>query len=537
MQPALSRFLAGLMSRSGGEVACFDLDRRYTFVSDALAKVNGIPAAEHLGRTLDEVLPDIAPQIRPFFAAACSGEVVTHETRGRTANAALGERVWLEHWFPVYDEDDATVIGVGVSIADVTELRRAEERAAAHATRQKVLADFAQRALDQETTLQALFEQAVADMAGVLRLPLSRVVRVVAGSDDLEFAAGVGWGDDPSPIPGPRSHSYTDFIMSAREPVRIEDLATERRFRIPATLSARGVRSSIACGLRGPRGPWGLISGHSLELRPFTDDECAFVQELANSLSLAVAVKEAQELQRDTISIASHELRTPLTSVIGLGQHLTRRLTRSGAEESTIEMTQSLTAEAFRLNAILDRWMGFAELQSGLADHAIEHVDLRECVSRQAGSARERHGRMTVVVEVPDEPVELDTAPSKVAGVLDNLLENAARYAGEEARVVVTLLAEADRVFLSVRDNGPGVAPEHQAHLFERFYRGEGRIKGGLGVGLYVSRALAEELGGMLTVESTPGEGATFTLEVPRRAPGRGPGTPAATDTPTSPDR
>jgi len=379
--------------------------------------------------------------------------------------------------------------------------------------------------------LETLFEQATAHIAEVLDVPLSRIVRVVAGSDTLQYAASVGWGENPSPVPGPRSHSYTDFIMGAREPVRIPDLATEQRFRIPATLIERGVRSTIACGLRGPRGPWGIISGHSLVTRHFSDDECAFVHELASSLSLASAVKEAQELQRDTISIASHELRTPLTSVIGLGQHLARRLTRAGADEPTIEMARSLTTEAFRLNAILDRWMGFAELQSGLASHVVEQVDLRECVERQVRAALERHMNMDVSADVPDAPVRLSTSPDKVAGILDNLLENAARYAGGDAHVVVSLRVEGARVRLTVSDDGPGIAEPHLSHLFERFYRGEGRVKGGLGVGLYVSRALAEELGGLLTVESVVGQGATFILELPLEPPRWSGGPPPATST------
>ncbi|MGE3855673.1 MAG: ATP-binding protein [Dehalococcoidia bacterium] len=526
MHPALPRFLATLMSRSGGEVAYFDRDGRCVFVSESLAAVHGLPADAHTGRTVDELLPSIAPQMRPLLAAALRGEATTEEVRGVTANESIGERIWLEHWFPVHDDDDAAgadapVIGAGVAVTDVTEVRRAQEHAAQRVEQQRTLAAFAQAALDDEAPLADLFHLAAESIARVLDVPLSRVVRVVAGSDDLEYVAQVGWDDD-APLPGPRSHSYTDFIMHAAEPVWIPDLQAERRFRVPPTLLAHGIRSSLATGLRGTRGPWGLISAHSLTPRAFTEDERNFACELAGTLSLAIAVREAQELQRDTISIASHELRTPLTSVIGLGQHLSRRLTRSGAEESTIEMVQSLTSEAFRLNAILERWMGFAELQTGGAHHALERVDLRDCVTRQVIAARERHGQMEITVRVPDAALELETAPDTLAGILDNLLENAARYAGDAAEVEVSVAQRApDRIAIVVRDNGPGIAEAHLAHLFERFYRGAGRVKGGLGVGLYVSRGLAEELGGVLTVASRPGEGAAFTLELPLRAPRR----------------
>jgi signal transduction histidine kinase len=359
-------------------------------------------------------------------------------------------------------------------------------------------------------------------MASVLDVPLSRILRVVAGSNDLSHVASVGWGDAPLPLPGPRAHSYVDFVMSAREPVRVSDLRQEQRFRVPDVLLDRGVRSSIGCALRGPRGPWGLLSAHSLDMREFVDDECAFVNELANTLSLAIAVKEAQQLHRDTISIASHELRTPLTSVIGLGQHLGRRLSRAGAEEAIVEMATSLTSEAFRLNAIIERWMGFAELHSGSARATVQRIDLRETVLRQVNAALDRHEAMVIDARLPDEPVEIDSAPDAIAGILDNLFENAARYAGEDCEIEVALWCEPDHVLLRVRDNGPGIAESQIPHLFERFYRGNGRVKGGLGIGLYVCRALAEELGGVLTVQNAPDTGAAFTLELPMRPPRRG---------------
>jgi len=285
--------------------------------------------------------------------------------------------------------------------------------------------------------------------------------------------------------------------------------------RIPAQLIRAGVRTSIACGVRSARGPWGLISAHSLVPREFSDDELLFAQAFANCLSMAIREKEAQELHRDTVAMTSHELRTPLTSVIGLGQHLARRLRRSGAEESNVELVDALTVEAFKLDAIIDRWLAFAEMHLGLTVHRVERVDLGECVRRQTLAARERHPRMTIGEVLPDVPVELDTDRAKVAGVLDNLLENAARYAGESAHVEVRIDVVDERVRIAVHDDGPGIAPHNLPRLFERFYRGEGRIKGGLGVGLYSSRELAEEVGGMLVAASEPGAGATFTLVLP----------------------
>ena len=126
---------------------------------------------------------------------------------------------------------------------------------------------------------------------------------------------------------------------------------------------------------------------------------------------------------------------------------------------------------------------------------------------------------MTIAETLPSEPVTMETDVNKVAGILDNLLENAARYAGEAAEVRVTLHVDRENARIAVVDNGPGIPMENLPHLFDRFYRGTGRIKGGLGIGLYASRALAEDLGGVLTAASEPGEGATFLLELPIAMP------------------
>ena len=334
------------------------------------------------------MVPELADNILPLMRAALMGHATANEVHGRTRNLAQGERTWSERWFPVFEDD--RVIGAGVVISDVTDVRLVEERAAQSA-QHAALASLAKHALDDRVTLAELFQESVEALADVIQVPMARIVQVVAGSDELRFRAEVGFENAIVPPPGLRSDSFIDFVMNAGEPVRIPDLPTEQRFRIPVSLRQLGVASAIGCGLRDSRGNWGVVSAHSRTTRHFTDGEATFLQEMAGALSLAIAVREARELQRDTISIASHELRTPLTSVIGLGQHLVRRLRRADADESLVELAESVVLEGFRLNGIIDRWMGFAELQSGLVPTVVASVDLRDCVMRQVRAARERH--------------------------------------------------------------------------------------------------------------------------------------------------
>jgi signal transduction histidine kinase len=105
----------------------------------------------------------------------------------------------------------------------------------------------------------------------------------------------------------------------------------------------------------------------------------------------------------------------------------------------------------------------------------------------------------------------------RIEQVVVNLLTNALRYGGQQP-VDVTLLVEQDWVRIEVRDQGPGVAPEQQEKIFEPYERGVGNeVPSGLGLGLYISRQLAEVHEGSLTLRSKPGEGAVFSLALPRR--------------------
>ena len=98
---------------------------------------------------------------------------------------------------------------------------------------------------------------------------------------------------------------------------------------------------------------------------------------------------------------------------------------------------------------------------------------------------------------------------------MDNLISNAVKYSDSGGEVKVHAQVDDGHVVVRVRDTGPGIALEHQGQIFEKFGRASGSAKPGTGLGLFLARSFAEAHGGSLTVDSSPGEGATFTLELP----------------------
>lgn len=169
---------------------------------------------------------------------------------------------------------------------------------------------------------------------------------------------------------------------------------------------------------------------------------------------------------------------------------------------------------------VLERTLEMALSRSGLVELRLEKTPLasvaRQAIELVAPAAGARRQRIQMAAE---DDVAVDADPVRLREVLVNLLDNAIRYSPEhsEIRLVVgrQVKDERPRGFVSVIDQGPGIAPEEQSRIFEPFQRGTAGRGGGVGLGLAIARALVQRMGGELLLYSKPGEGATFTVLLP----------------------
>jgi two-component system, OmpR family, sensor kinase len=204
--------------------------------------------------------------------------------------------------------------------------------------------------------------------------------------------------------------------------------------------------------------------------------------------------------QRDFVANASHQLRTPLTGV-------KLRLETIRAEGGTAaEQAAKAEAELDRLGALVDDLLALA--RAAADREPAEKVELREAVlaaSRRWAEAAAEAGHELAVAT--DAGGQVWAAPSDVAHILDNLLENAIRYSPRGSRIEVTLQPDGARNGFVVSDNGPGIPASERDHVFERFYRGaEGRSAGtGTGLGLAIVAELAERWNGSVELLNGPG--------------------------------
>ena len=234
-------------------------------------------------------------------------------------------------------------------------------------------------------------------------------------------------------------------------------------------------------------------------------------------------LKSLDRLKDDFMSSVTHELRTPLTSIRALAE-----LMRDDERMETAQRQQFvgiIVGETERLSRLVNQVLDMAKIESGHADWHTTTLDLRELLEQAARTMAEscrEHG-IALVLDLPARVRPIQADADRLTQVVLNLLSNAAKYAPRgTGRVVLSLKEDEDGVSVEVRDNGPGIAADQQAMVFDKFRQvaGDDHYRpGGTGLGLPISRQIVSHFGGRMWLRSTPGEGAVFGFSLPRRLP------------------
>jgi signal transduction histidine kinase len=243
-------------------------------------------------------------------------------------------------------------------------------------------------------------------------------------------------------------------------------------------------------------------------------------RDLARHASDLQAREEAARLKEEFLSAAAHDLRTPLTVVLGQAELLERRLARNPAAPVDTAGVSRLANEARRLRDLVSELLDAQRLEQPGAVMDREIVDLRELVHLVRNRQLE-HG-LAIEVEAPPAAVPSSVDRMRIAQVLDNLIENALKYSVNGAPPLVRLWEKGVEARFSVIDRGVGIPEAESDRIFDRFYRASNAqsiTDTGMGLGLYICRRIAEEHGGRIWVEPTPGGGSTFTVALARAEP------------------
>jgi signal transduction histidine kinase len=226
---------------------------------------------------------------------------------------------------------------------------------------------------------------------------------------------------------------------------------------------------------------------------------------------LVRALRESDLLKTTILRSVSHDLRTPLTTIIAAGE-------TTGSQgldaETRRELSALVVGEAERLSELVDKLLDISKLEGGVAAPRQAWCSIEEVIEAALERIRDRADHFEITGDRDLPVIWADATQLERAFV--NLFENSSRFAGA-APVEVSLVMEGDRVVVRVSDSGPGVASADSERIFEPFYHGsvDGSSSHGLGLGLAIVKGFIAANGGNVRVESKPGPGATFVVELP----------------------
>lgn len=305
---------------------------------------------------------------------------------------------------------------------------------------------------------------------------------------------------------------------------------------LPGIVNALGVRSTIATPLIVAGSCQGVLSVASATPDAFDDGDLRFLQAASRWLGLvagraetvqriteAAAERARQVVAQDLITMLAHDLRNYLTPLKLRVDLMRRKAQREGRLADIADISDAANAIR-RLDALVGDLLDAGRLEEGLFAVELDPIDLAELVRETV--AIQRVHAVDIHVDVPDELL-IAGDRARLQQVLENLLSNAVKYAPPESQVEVHVREERHgdgrRAVVTVRDAGPGIPPDVLPKLFQRFSPGPN--SSGLGLGLYIAHRIAVAHNGTLTVDSVPGQGATFRLAIPLmgvRETGRG---------------
>jgi two-component system sensor histidine kinase KdpD len=227
------------------------------------------------------------------------------------------------------------------------------------------------------------------------------------------------------------------------------------------------------------------------------------------------ALRRSDEIKTAVLRSVSHDLRSPLTALRAMGEALGSPALEPFERE---ELAEAITAESERLSRLVDQLIDLSRLQAGTAEPRRDWCSLEEVIRAAVEDSGASPERMRLVIDRDLPLVAADAAQLQRA--LANLIENALRYGGA-APVSVRARESGGRVLIRVVDQGPGIPPVEQERIFTPFYRAPGTPGRGSGLGLAIVRGFVEANGGHVRVESLPGQGTSFVIDLPlpERAP------------------
>lgn len=485
-----------------------DRDLRWVRINERLAEINGIPAADHIGKRLPDLLPELAEAcgqgIRAVFATGKPQRNI--EIVSQTPAEPGVTRSWLEHLLPLLDEQ-GQVTGLSIVVEETTERRRAE--AALRESEERLR-------LAQESARVGVWEWDLRN-------------DVVRATGQME----VLYGHPEGASTGHRS-LFADRVLP-------EDLDEVQRILREAVAAHEAFDVDFRIRLPDEAIRWVNCKGsaaYDAAGRP--ERVFAVNADITERKAAEEALREADRRKDEFIATLAHELRNPLVPIRNAVEIVRLQMALDPALQRVCDL---LDRQVQHLVRLIDDLLDVNRISRGKLQLRKELVDLAAVLDQALEVARpliEDAGH-ELAVSLPATPVHLDADPVRLAQVFSNLLDNACKFTERGGRIRLSVGCDGTEVAVNVEDSGIGIASENLPRIFDMFAQlppTPERVRSGLGIGLALTRGLVEMHGGRIEAHSGGrGRGSTFTVRLPVTAarPMRQPGG-AATEGPRDTD-
>ncbi|HLZ88161.1 MAG TPA: PAS domain S-box protein [Puia sp.] len=423
---------------------------------------------------------------------------------------------------------DGRIIGASKIARDISEQLRALHELEEHAQTQELLLS-ATKVISAQLDLQTLLQKVtdiVTQLAGA-EYGAFFYNRVDAAGEVYMLHTLSGAPREAFERLGmPRNTAVFQKTFNGEGILRSDDITKDPRYghNAPHTGMPEGhlpVVSYLAVPVNAPTGQTigGLFLGHSKPAM-FKEKHEQLLSSIAAQAGVAIenaklyeAIKQLNSRKDEFIGVAGHELRTPITTIKGYLQLLEDQ----AAEGLQKEFTEKALRQVNKLNRLITDLLDVSKIQAGRLEYNMMACFLLPLVRESVDTVRQIHTSHRIDTEFPPEDIIVTADGVKIEQVIINFLTNAIKYSPEGSRISLCIKKEERRVVVAVRDWGIGIAPQHQANIFHRYYRvnASEHAIGGLGIGLYISREIVERHGGSIWVESEERKGSVFYFSLP----------------------
>lgn len=482
-----------------------DTDLRFVRINQRLAQMNGLSVDAHIGRTVREVLPEMADAAEQILRRILeTGESCLNvEITGETPAQPGMQRVWLESFLPLKNGD--RIIGISTVCEEITERKRvederkqAEEALRRSEERYRMLFESME---DGFCVIEMLFDQN--------NTPID--YRFWETNPAFEQQAGIQQAEGKTArqlVPNLEAHWFETYgkVALTGEPIRFENGSDvmNRWFDVHAFRIGQPDSRKVAILFKD------ISDRKAIE----TQRE----QLLQREQAAREAAEHANQIKDEFLAVLSHELRTPLNPILGWAKILqSPRISPEKLQQglSTIERNAKQQVQ------LIDELLDISGIIRGKLNLNFASVVLSEPITAALETVRLAAEAKAIQLEVCLNPtVEAVRGDAgRLQQVMWNLLSNAIKFTPTGGRVTVQLIQVDGEAQIQVSDTGKGIHPEFLPHVFELFRQQDSsttRHFGGLGLGLAIARQVVEAHGGTITATSAgQGQGATFTVQLP----------------------